>query len=95
MRTRLSFVLLAAVLLTVLASSQAMALCYAECPSGSYCTGIPVCCCVDDLWPYFGPIAGNPCGVRLASANSEQNTSLDASYAAIFAPAAQPSAASK
>ncbi|MES1241561.1 MAG: hypothetical protein ABUT39_08070 [Acidobacteriota bacterium] len=92
MRTRLSLVLLAAVLVSVLASSQALALCYAECPNGSYCTGIPVCCCVNDLWPYCGPVAGNPCFGSSAARSADQEAAVQSSYAAIFAPAptAQP-----
>jgi hypothetical protein len=84
---RLSLILLAAVLLSAFASSQALALCYAECPSGDNCTGWPVCCCVDDFWAYCGPIAGNPCFGSNMTRAAGQNATLQASYAAIFAPA--------
>ena len=85
---RLSLILLAAVLLSSLASSQALALCYAECPNGDSCTGRPVCCCVDDIWAYCGPIAFNPCSGPTMARATGQNATLQASYAAIFTPAA-------
>lgn len=95
MRTRLSLVLLAALLLSALATPQAMAACQAFCPNGDECTGIPVCCCfwADGDWvAYCGPIAGNPCYSSATNGAIQQDTSLQASYSAIFAPApaAQP-----
>jgi hypothetical protein len=82
--SRLSFVLFAALLLSILTSSPAMALCYAECPDGSWCSGWSVCCCLDDMFPYCGPIKNNPC---LAATTTSQDADLQASYNAIFATA--------
>lgn len=95
MRTRLSLVLLVAVLLSVLASSQAMAACQAFCPNGDECSGIPICCCFWDGYDwaaYCGRVQGNPCYSAVANSADGQNATLQASYAAIFAPAAQPQA---
>lgn len=96
MTCRLSLALLAAILLSLVASSPAMALCYAECPSGDSCTGRPVCCCVDGIWAYCGPIAGNPCFAAASTQQSEQEAALKASYDAIFAaaPSSSPEAVS-
>ena len=91
MRPRLSLVLLVAVLLSVLASSQAMAICYIECPDGSSCSTYGACCCLYGT-AYCGPLAGNPCDGLIVNRASDSDAKLQASYAAIFAPATPPQA---
>ena len=79
MRKTYMLALLTVILLSVLASTPAMALCYISCPDGSECTARH-CCCIGES-AYCGNTLG-PCG-DLAAAPSEYDV-LQARYAAIF-----------
>lgn len=83
MRKTYTLALLTVILLSVLASTPAIALCYIDCGGGEECTGRYCCCIFDEFGTtaYCGNTVG-PCGN--SAAIPTEHDALQASYAAIF-----------